>query len=131
MKTSEITSAKLNVKQSQVFNGWSGKAVNATTIDHSIPAKRTLATLFDKHALWFEEARFPLMTLMMTLQSCIGSIACMYIFQNNASDIMFIICAVITMAANAMFISQAPAKICLVAFYISLIGNTAFILMNL
>lgn len=88
-------------------------------------------TWFNRQALNFEKARFGWMALYIIIQSCLGSIACMYISQTEASDVMLITCAVVTMASNAVFIAQSPAKWCLASFYLSLVVNAAFILMCL
>jgi|GEM_PF-781210 len=122
MKTSEINTANASTKQQPaIFN----------VLHDNVQAKNpAVSTWFEKQAAWFEESRFAMMTLMITVQSCIGSIACMYIFQNNASDIWFMICAAVTMGTNAMFIAQAPAKICLASLYLSILVNSMFILMN-
>ncbi|HEX8515536.1 MAG TPA: hypothetical protein VF868_05005 [Bacteroidia bacterium] len=131
MKTSDLNSANLHLKQqSQLINAWPQKAMYSKQQTNVSALRSVFTVLFEKHALWFEESRFAMMTLMITLQSCIGSIACMYIFQSGAPDIQFVLCAAISMGTNAMFISQAPAKICLASFYLSLIVNMILILMN-
>jgi hypothetical protein len=86
---------------------------------------------FNKQAKKFEESRFGWMTAYMTIQSCVGSIAAAYLLQNHASDIMLAICAVLTMAANAVFIAQGPAKWCLSIFYMSVVINSSLIFFNL
>lgn len=86
---------------------------------------------FNHQATKFEEARFGWMAIAITIQSCLGSIACMFILQNNASDIMLALCAAITMACNAMFIALAPGKWCLGSFYLSVFLNVIFILLNI
>ncbi|MCW3103670.1 MAG: hypothetical protein JWO09_2110 [Bacteroidetes bacterium] len=123
MKTSEINTANASTKaQSQIFNVWHDN-VQSTR-------RSAISAWFESQAAWFEDSRFAMMTLMITVQSCIGSIACMYIFQNNAADIWFILCTAITMGTNAMFIAQAPAKICLASLYLSILVNSILILMN-
>jgi hypothetical protein len=89
------------------------------------------AQWFAKQAAAFETSRFGWMALMIMVQSCVGSIACMYILRSGASDLILAACAAITMGANAALIAQAPGKACLAAFYISVIANTAFILLNI
>lgn len=85
---------------------------------------------FNRQVQKFENARFGWMTIYITMQSCLGSIACMYILQNKASDVMLASCAAITMACNAIFIAQGPGKWCLLSFYTSIIINSFFILIN-
>ncbi len=79
----------------------------------------------------FEASRFGWMAIYITAQSCLGSVACMYILKNNASDIMLCICAAITMGCNAVFIAQGSGKLCLLSFYASIIINAVFILLNI
>ncbi|PHR46940.1 MAG: hypothetical protein COA32_08420 [Fluviicola sp.] len=77
---------------------------------------------FDKQAADFEISRFGAMTLMITFQSCLGSVAAMYALENGNTFILATV-AVVTMASNAMFIAQAEAKHCLFTFYLSVIVN--------
>jgi hypothetical protein len=86
---------------------------------------------FDKQAAKFEQSRFFWMSIYMVAQCCWGSIAAALILTNNASDIMLLTCATLTMGCNAALISLAPAKFSLITAYLSLIINTVFILMNL
>lgn len=132
MKTSKINTANLHANPSaQVLNAWPEKAVYVKEKKTVLSAERfTFSILWEKHVQWFEESRFALMTMMITLQSCLGSIACMYIFQNHASDFQFILCTMVTMTANAMFIAQGPAKVCLASLYTSIFVNLTFILLN-
>ncbi|MBX7094470.1 MAG: hypothetical protein K1X56_07110 [Flavobacteriales bacterium] len=76
----------------------------------------------------FEEGRFAWMTILITFQSCLGSIACMYLLKGNSTAWLLAGCAMITMASNAMFIAQAPGKICLLVFYASVLINTLLII---
>lgn len=107
------------------------------TINESIRMKSTVAKSqgidgwFTTQSRNFENYRFGWMTLFILLQSCLGSVACMFILQNNASDVQLASCAAVTMGSNAMFIAQAPGKWCLLTFYLSILLNTIFILMNI
>ena len=76
----------------------------------------------------FETSRFGRMVIFLTLQSCVGSVACMLGIQAGAGDWALIVGAGITMWSNAMFIAQTSAKWTLIIFYISLIINTALII---
>lgn len=78
----------------------------------------------------FEEARFGWMSILMTAQSCVGAIACMFILLNNAHVVWLALCAAVTMGSNAMFIGLASARACLITFYLSAIVNTVFIILN-
>ncbi|MEX1190389.1 MAG: hypothetical protein WED10_01655 [Brumimicrobium sp.] len=77
---------------------------------------------YNKQLEQFEISRFGAMTLMITFQSCLGSVAAMYALENGSTFILAIV-AVVTMASNAMFIAQAEAKYCLFAFYLSVFVN--------
>lgn len=82
---------------------------------------------FNKQALQFEQFRFGMMTIYITAQSCLGSIACMYILQQGVSDVWLMLCAGVTMGANAAFIAQGPAKWCFIALYTSVLTNALLI----
>lgn len=86
---------------------------------------------FNKQADAFEASRFAWMTMYITIQSCLGAIACAFILQNHASVFMLASCAAISMASNAVFIAQGDKKWCMAVFYLSLLANTVFILVNL
>lgn len=96
-----------------------------TTIEKTVNEK-----LFEKQARQFEESRFGAMALMMTAQSCWGSIAAMYALQAD-NILLLAICAAVTMASNSAFIAQSPAKWCLGIFYTSIITNLIILLITL
>lgn len=81
----------------------------------------------DKQARQFDEARFGAMTIMLTAQSCVGSIAAAM-----SLELKYMIplgfCAAVTMGSNAVFIAQSPARWCLISFYLSLVVNAIIIL---
>ena len=85
---------------------------------------------FDKQAQSFEVNRFGAMALMMTAQSCWGSIAAMYALQAD-NIALLAICAAVTMASNSAFIAQSPAKWCLGIFYTSVIANLVILLLTI
>jgi hypothetical protein len=102
-----------------------------------ITAEKTIGTginlemkWFNKQAALFDQGRLGLMAILITLQSCVGSIACMYVLQNDASEVWLALCAAITMGANAVLIAQASAKLCLITLYLSLAVNTLLIVFN-
>ncbi len=106
-----------------------------TTIKHSgiglvNHSNVTSNTWFIKQVDKFEAARFGWIAMCIVIQSCLGSVACMYILKNNASDFMLLTCAVITMTSNAVFIAQGSGRLCLAFFYTSLIINIIFLLLN-
>ena len=85
---------------------------------------------YQKQLANYEANRYGAMTLMITLQSCWGSIAAMYSLVNE-NFISLGIVAVMTLASNAAFIAQSPAKWCLNTFYASLIISTIVLIINL
>lgn len=86
---------------------------------------------FTRQADKFEEARFGMMAMYIIIQSCIASVAAMYILQNDAPIIYLCTTSALAMASNAVFIAQGSAKLCLAVFYISVLVNVLFILFNL
>jgi len=85
---------------------------------------------FEKQSELFEESRFGAMALMMTAQSCLGSIAAMYTLINN-NVFLLSICATVTMISNTAFIAQSPPKWCLAIFYISVVANSLILLLSM
>lgn len=85
---------------------------------------------FDKQAQSFEVNRFGAMTLMMTAQSCWGSVAAMYALKAD-NIVLLAVCAAVTMASNSAFIAQSPAKWCLGIFYTSVIANLVILLLTI
>lgn len=71
---------------------------------------------------YYEENRYGAMAVMMTFQSCLGSIAAMYMISFD-STFLLATCAVVTMASNAVFIAQAPANWSVGVFNFSVIVN--------
>lgn len=90
-----------------------------------------LIRIFNRQALNFEKARFGWMAILLTFQSCLGAVACMYLSQTEANLLLLALCAAVTMGSNALFIALAKPKVCLAAFYFSVIINTALLLTNL
>jgi len=84
---------------------------------------------FDKQAVKFESSRYALMTLLMIAQSCWGSVAAMYAMKLE-NVVLLAISVAVTMASNAAFIAQGPAKWCLGLFYLSAIANLLVFLMS-
>ena len=85
---------------------------------------------FDKQAQSFEVNRFGAMALMMTAQSCWGSVAAMYALKAD-NIVLLVVCAAVTMASNSAFIAQSPAKWCLGIFYTSVIANLVILLLTI
>ena len=85
---------------------------------------------FDKQAQSCEVNRFGAMALMMTAQSCWGSVAAMYALKAD-NIVLLVVCAAVTMASNSAFIAQSPAKWCLGIFYTSVIANLVILLLTI
>lgn len=90
----------------------------------------TKTNWFDRQVLQFEESRFAAMTILLTLQSCIGSIAILFALKHEA-NVALSVSAALTMGANSMFIAQANGKWCLGTFYASVVINLLIILFYL
>ncbi|MES2138548.1 MAG: hypothetical protein V4511_02490 [Bacteroidota bacterium] len=89
------------------------------------------AKWFSKQAENFEKSRLGWMAIYITAQSCLGSIACMYILKSAGSDIMLFSAAILTMLCNAVLIAQGSGKWCLILFYLSIVFNSIFIILNI
>lgn len=88
-------------------------------------------TWFEQMALGFEESRFFWMTMIITVQSCLGSIACMFILQNDTGIMALAGCAAVTMSCNAVLIAQSPARWCLAFFGLSVLLNLGFLVFSI
>lgn len=86
---------------------------------------------FSRQAQKFEESRFGWMAMLITIQTCLGSIACMYVQQSGGDVFMLAAGMAVTMGANAVMIAQGSGKLCLFMFYLSVALNTALIILNL
>ncbi len=84
-------------------------------------------TFIERQVIYYEENRFGAMTLMITFQSCYGSVASMLALMQN-SMVVLALCTIVTMASNAAFIAQCPAKWCVRMFGLSVITNTILLL---
>ncbi len=90
-----------------------------------------LTKWFNRQAGQFEQTRFGMMAIYITIQSCLGAIAAMFVLQNDANIFFVAAAAALAMAGNAVFIAQGSAKLCLAMFYLNVIANTILILANL
>jgi len=60
-----------------------------------------------------EQKRFGLLPILLTAQSCLGSVAVCYISQleeDSLQTLLLILVAAVTMGANGVAIAQAPMK---------------------
>ena len=102
----------------------------ANTTEH-VTKPGIIATWFNRQADNFEKTRFGMMAIYITIQSCLGGIAAMYVLQNDGNVFLLATAAALAMAGNAVFIAQASAKACLAFFYLNVIGSGILILANL
>ena len=93
--------------------------MKATQIHHS-------ESWIDRQVKAFEFNRFALMAILITLQSCLGSITAMFSLQHD-NYLTLAIVAALTMGANSAFIAQASAKTYLAFFYTSVVVNFVLI----
>lgn len=86
-----------------------------------------ITKMFNRQAEAFEKSRFAMMAMLMIIQSCIGSIACMYVLHDTGYW-MLAACVFATMGTNALFIAQAEARLCVGMTYVSIFVNTLLII---
>ena len=114
-------------KLSEIYFQSPGKMIQPFNIPFMETKNSQRSGWLSKQSTRFEEGRFALMTILLTLQSCIGAAAAMLAMQNH-NDVLLGICAAVTMASNSFFIAQAPAKQCLIMFYVSVLANLSVLL---
>lgn len=85
---------------------------------------------FIKQEEAFDKYRFGAMTMMITIQSCIGGVAAYLAIIHDLWSLVGI-AAFLAMGSNAMFIAQQKASICIIGFYASVVINTIFIIIGL
>ena len=84
-------------------------------------------TYFEKQ----EFNRYGIMAMTLTAGSCLGSVAVLYIAQNNAPMWHLVACVGVSMLANVAAIGLTSMKLMLWTFVVSVIVNTLLILINL
>jgi hypothetical protein len=99
--------------------------------DNRSERKNLAIGLLDRQAAKFERSRFAWMAMLITFQSCLGSITCASILQNHSSDVALATCAMLSMGSNALLIALAPPKWCLVGFYLSVFVNTVLFFLTI
>ena len=83
---------------------------------------------FNKQVEQFDKNSYGMMGFYLTLQSCLGGIAVMYLLQSYVAMWVLMPCAIITMMCNALLISQASTKWSVALFNISILVNTFYII---
>jgi hypothetical protein len=88
---------------------------------------RILNNWLTKRAAKLEKSRFGILAMYNAMQSCVGSIAVMKILQNDAGLFLLGTTTALTMVSNSVFIAQGSSKLCLLAFYLSIVVNNIII----
>jgi len=94
----------------------------------------TITRLFKKWEKEYIHNYYMYIPLTIILQSCLGSIAAMYILYqgvNWVSGIELTLCTVLCMGYNAAILAQVDRKFGFWLLMISLIANTLLIMINL
>src|SRR5690606_30144178 len=106
----------------------------STTFSNStIPGTKPLAkelSSYDKFVEGLKFSHFGLIAMAILFGSCLGSVATMMVFQNDAPIWQFGLSLSVTMANLVACISQAPTKWVINLFGLSLIVNTFILLLN-
>lgn len=73
-----------------------------------------------------EHNRFGLLPILLTVQSCLGSIAVCYIsgLEDQIQVVLLSVVAGVTMGANGAAIAQAPMKWVMLGFFLCLITSS-------
>ena len=90
-------------------------------------------SLSARYNLFIEKLKFSyygIITMTMTIGSCLGGIATMYVFQNDAPLWQFVLAVGISMANNVAAISQASMKWVVNIFMLNVIINSILIIAN-
>lgn len=92
-------------------------------------------TLYNKYFTDFKDNYIMNMALTIILQSCLGSIAAMFILMNSTADnflfIQLSLCVIVAMAYNAAIMAQLSKKLIFNLLIISLVVNFILIAINI
>jgi hypothetical protein len=91
-------------------------------------------SLSERYNQFIEKIKFSyygIITMTMIIGSCLGGIATMYVFQNDAPIWQFCVITAISMTNNVAAISQAPMKWVVNVFVLNILINSIFIIANL
>jgi hypothetical protein len=91
----------------------------------------TLASRYDRFIKSLEFSYFGLISMAILIGSCLGGVATMKIFENDAPFWQFVLSLGISMANLVACISQAPTKWVVNLFAASLLVNAVLLLLNL
>ncbi|NER14029.1 hypothetical protein GWK08_11300 [Leptobacterium flavescens] len=90
-------------------------------------------TYYHQYLAKFRENYMMYIPLTIILQSCLGSVAAMYILQNNDRPFFLVqlfLCVCVCMFYNAAILAQLKTKIVFNLLLISLFLNTVLIVIN-
>lgn len=91
----------------------------------------SLSARYNRFIKSLEFSHFGVIAMAILFGSCLGSIATMKVFENNAPLWQFIVSLGFTMANLVACISQAPTKWVVNLFTASLFVNTLLLIINL
>ncbi|MGZ3884958.1 MAG: hypothetical protein ACXVPQ_02380 [Bacteroidia bacterium] len=91
----------------------------------------TLASRYNLFIKNLEFSHFGFIAMAILISTCLGSIATMQVFVNQAPLWEFIICLGFTMANLVACIAQAPTKWAFNIFAASMIVNAAVLIVNI
>ncbi len=90
--------------------------------------------IYNKYLSDFKSMYLANMTLGLILQSCVGSIAAMFILTNNdfhlSSYLQLTLCVIVSMAYNASALAQLSYKVTFNLLLLSLSVNILLIIFN-
>ena len=103
----------------------------STTSVMEMQGGNPLVNWYKKQLNYFDKHVFAMMSMYMIIQSCLGSIASMFVIFNNGNDFYMILSVSLAMGCNAMLLAQAGAKLAVGSFYLSIIVNAIILIMHL
>jgi hypothetical protein len=90
-----------------------------------------LSLSYNRFIKKLEFSYFGLISMAILIGSCLGSIATMQVFQNNAPMWQFILSLGFSMANLVACIGQAPTKWVVNLFALCILGNAALLVANI
>ena len=86
---------------------------------------------YKKQLNYFDKHVFAMMSMYMIIQSCLGSIASMFVIYNHGNDVFMTLSVALAMGCNAMLLAQAGAKLAVGSFYLSIIVNAIILIAHI
>lgn len=88
-------------------------------------------SVYDRFIESIKFSHFGVIAMAILFGSCLGSIATMKVFENNAPLWQFVLSLAVTMANLVACISQAPTKWVVNLFSLSVVVNVILLLLNI